>query len=683
MGYSLVGDYLAMTKHHATITLNGKSYPVIQTHVLILGSGAASLSCAVHLKRFGCDDLLIVTDNRNGGTSRNTGSDKQTYYKLSDSTPQPDSPYAMVSSYTQGGAVHGDIAFVETQNSSRAFYNLISLGVPFPFNAYGGFVGYKTDHDPSNRGTSLGPFTSKIMVEQLQKEVYRQNIDFFDHHDAVKLLVDNNDNAIGAIVLDKHKLETDTGGFKIIIANHVVLGTGGPANFYKASVYPRVHFGSIGLAMEIGGEAVNLTESQYGIASTSFRWNLSGSYQQVLPRYISTDKDGNDLNDFLIPYFSSWQALTKAVFLKGYQWPFDAAKIPEEGSSLIDLLVYNETIIKNRRVFLDFRSNLRGNPSWGSFSKECVDKTALQYLESSNAWDLTPYQRLKKLNPIAIDLYKKNHIDIGSQLLEIDVCAQHNNGGLSGDIWWESTSINHLYPIGEVNGSHGVARPGGSALNAGQVGALRAATRIMGYKDQDTDKNEKNLSIAQCALSEILRISDKWKKQYNERSFTITEAKRNLDSILDEMQQRMSLAAGPIRSLPSIEIALKEAIEQQREAEISMAVPSPLIPRALRLRHMLIAQIWYLFAIEQYIRQGGGSRGSFLIIGENGIPSHKKLSNFPIVPENKDLKKVVQMIYYDNNKNLQSRYETCREVPSQSFWFERVWADFREQKYFN
>ena len=60
-------------------------------------------------------------------------------------------------------------------------------------------------------------------------------------------------------------------------------------------------------------------------------------------------------------------------------------------------------------------------------------------------------------------------IDITKEPLEIAVCAQHNNGGLAGNHWWESINVSRLFPVGEVNGSHGVYRPGGSALNAGQV----------------------------------------------------------------------------------------------------------------------------------------------------------------------------------------------------------------------
>ena len=38
------------------------------------------------------------------------------------------------------------------------------------------------------------------------------------------------------------------------------------------------------------------------------------------------------------------------VFLKGYQWPFDVNKI-FGGSSVIDLLVYQETVLKNAEYF--------------------------------------------------------------------------------------------------------------------------------------------------------------------------------------------------------------------------------------------------------------------------------------------------------------------------------------------
>jgi len=647
--------------------------PVYRTKALIVGSGAASLSCAVHLKRMGVHDMVIVTDNSKGGTSRNTGSDKQTYYRLSDASPIPDSPYSMVESYTRGGSVHGDMAFVEAQNSLRAFYNLVSLGVNFPSNRYGGYTGYKTDHDPSNRGISLGPYTSKEMVRVLHAEVEKCNIPLWDRCDVVRLITDENHAMVGAVVLNKQEVYNENHGLCVILSEHVVLGTGGPAGFYAASVYPRVHVGSIGLAMEIGAEAVNLTESQFGIASTKFRWNLSGSYQQVLPRYISTDRRGNNPVDFLLPYFNNWEELTNAVFLKGYQWPFDAAKIFDQGSSLIDLLVYHETQVKGRRVFLDYSSNIVGNPAWSPFSRHCVHPTALGYLDASKAWAETPFERLKLLNTAAVDLYAKHGIDLQHELLEIDVCAQHNNGGLYSDIWWESTNIKGLYPIGEVNGSHGVSRPGGSALNAGQVGALRAAQRIAASRDSlhDVLLSEP----IQSQLKELVGTVSSWVASPKHDS--LQSAKYLLDEQLSTLQRRMSNFAGPIRRKELVQKALLEAKAQQLAFGKDLSVPVELLAKALRLRHMLIAQVWYLSAIDHYIQQEGGSRGSYLVVDSAGREAHPLAGQYRIKEEKVQLRSVMQVLYLDAQKKLCHRFDQCRAVPSESFWFEQVWKEYQ------
>ena len=67
-----------------------------------------------------------------------------------------------------------------------------------------------------------------------------------------------------------------------------------------------------------------------------FRWNVSGTYQQVLPRYISIDPAGRE-REFLPEYFSSPQEALHMEFRKGYEWPFDTEKL--RGSSRIDCIV--------------------------------------------------------------------------------------------------------------------------------------------------------------------------------------------------------------------------------------------------------------------------------------------------------------------------------------------------------
>jgi hypothetical protein len=51
--------------------------------------------------------------------------------------------------------------------------------------------------------------------------------------------------------------------------------------------------------------------------------------------------------------------------LKGYQWPFDPQRIENLQSSLIDILVFNETQ-KGRRVFMDFLHNQSAATRWTS-----------------------------------------------------------------------------------------------------------------------------------------------------------------------------------------------------------------------------------------------------------------------------------------------------------------------------
>ncbi|MDZ7338365.1 MAG: FAD-binding protein, partial [candidate division KSB1 bacterium] len=187
------------------VTLAGKRLPVYRCNTLVIGSGAAGLNAAVTLVDRGQDDVIIVTDQWGGGTSNNTGSDKQTYYKLSLSGELPDCALDMARDLAQGGSMHGDIALCEAQNSLQAFFHLVSLGVPFPHDRYGAFVGYKTDHDPRQRATSAGPLTSQLMFQALAQDVKRKGIPVLDRHQVIALLTEGQGEEkriVGALAFD-------------------------------------------------------------------------------------------------------------------------------------------------------------------------------------------------------------------------------------------------------------------------------------------------------------------------------------------------------------------------------------------------------------------------------------------------------------------------------------------------
>lgn len=430
----------------------------ISAAAVVVGSGCAGLNAADTLSQLGVD-CLLVTEDMNSGTSRNTGSDKQTYYKLSLGGDDPDSVGDLASSLG-GSDVHGDIALCEAALSAPCFLKLCQLGVPFPTNAYGEYAGYQTDHDTRRRATSAGPLTSRMMTEALERSVRQRSIPILDRTLAVRVIRD----AAGVAALDVWN--RDTHELTRIRCGSVILCTGGPAHIYRDRVYPESQHGMSGLAFEAGAEGANLDCWQYGLASTRFRWNVSGSYQQVIPRYVSVGSDGQE-REFLTDALGEREAMAM-TFLKGYQWPFDPNRV--NGSSRVDLLVKRETDA-GRTVYLDYRRNPRG------YDLEQLTEEARNYLLQSGAAADTPIERLRRMNAPAISLYLDHGIDLTSEMLEVKVCAQHHNGGIAVNADAE-TSVPGLYAAGEAAGTFGRRRPGGSALNATQTGSMRAAQRI-------------------------------------------------------------------------------------------------------------------------------------------------------------------------------------------------------------
>lgn len=463
---------------------------------MIVGTGCAGFNAADKLYDLGVRDIAIVTEGRLMGTSRNTGSDKQTYYKLSLCGAEADSVREMADTLYSGGGVMGEHALCEAAYSTRCFMRLVELGVPFPTNEFGEYAGYKTDHDPRTRATSCGPLTSKYMTEALERSVISKGIEILDFQRVVKILTE--DNTVTGVAC----VNVVTGEVSVIACQNVVLCTGGPACVYKNTVYPESQHGATGLAIEAGATLANMEQWQYGIASTKFRWNLSGTYQQVMPRYISVDKDGNEC-EFL--YEKLGEESLALIFLKGYQWPFDTRKT--EGSSKVDILVA-EQIKQGKRVFLDFSKNPRGLEHGFSVLPE----EAYEYLDRSGALFGTPIERLAKMNIGAIELYADHSIDLYSEYLEIAVCAQHCNGGVAVDEHWQS-DVCGLYAAGEAAGTFGVYRPGGSALNSTQVGSLRAAEHIAQKGDTVQLTPKYTLPKIQCGVSNVLQIREEYQTE--------------------------------------------------------------------------------------------------------------------------------------------------------------------------
>ncbi|MGH4036548.1 MAG: FAD-binding protein [Sphaerochaeta sp.] len=604
----------------------------LEYKTIVVGSGCAGLNALDTLSQLGESDVALVTEGLYKGTSRNTGSDKQTYYKLSISGRNRDSVEDMARTLSACGEVDGEVSYCEAANSVRSFLKLAELGVEFPKNKYGEYVGYQTDHDEGCRATSAGPLTSYQMWERLLESIERKNLCILDGYTAVRIVKDS--NRVSGVICIKNNEPV------FIKAKYVILATGGPSAIYKNSVYPESQRGMSSMAINAGARAVNLQHFQYGIASTEFRWNLSGTYQQVIPRYVSIDSDGFE-REFLLDSGLSKSDIYSRVFLKGYQWPFDSRKI--DGSSYIDILIHEE-LSKNRKVFLDYRSDPEG------FNFDILSDEAHAYLKNSNALLKTPYQRLKKMNPLAIKLYRNHNIDLRSQMLEINVCAQNHNGGILVDCNWES-DIKNLYVVGEASGTFGAYRPGGSALNSTQVGSLRAAESICLREREDSDEIS---NVDESALDDfddlILNISKR-------------DAPFDIKRTVESFESRMSDGAAFLRDLDEMRSLSSDICDCLDDYFDLASLDSCKMLSDIFCYYDTLCSMKYVLSAMIFAGENIGSYGGAITLKDRDV---------------------ITMRNFNPNRRIvseigSSRFEDIKHFDKEDDWFETVWAEYREK----
>lgn len=654
---------------HELMSCGESQVPVCRYRALVIGSGAAGLRAAVELKRRGVD-VAIATQSAFGGTSACSGSDKQTLH-TANSADRGDDFRAMAKAIRAGGAMDEDLAYIEAIGSTRALSSLQFLGLPLPQDRMGGVLRYQTDHDEVGRATSCGPRTSRLMVQVLSQEAIRLGIPILNHTTAVRILVCDQPErrAAGVLALSqKHKSNTNVFGAVALMCDYLVLAAGGPGELYRDSVYPRNCFGSLGLGLEAGIEAVNLTESQFGIGTSrdGFPWNLSGTYAQCMPFIYSVDAERREHN-FLADYYRTTQELASNTFRKGYQWPFHATRMLEFGSSLLDLAVLRE-MRSGRKVYMDFNRNPLPVPGDSEFDLSRLDPDVRSYLEKSGALLTKPIDRLRKMNPLSIELYKRYKYNIAKEPLEFAMLNQHMNGGLAVDIWGQ-TNLKGCYAIGEAAGTHGVTRPGGAALNAGQVFGTRCAEHIASRHDQSpTDHSTMNKVCA--ALQEIHTILQ-------------ADSSLSISSIRAEIQARMSDHAGLLCRVSEISAAysqaqgLNDAIRSQGIALDGKAFD---VVHALQWRHNALASEAILAALDFYVNRGGGSRGARAICDRDGdqVPMTRNgpLEDYRFISERAQDREEQIRVKIVGSRCVTSTSELHMFEIQERPFFERNWPDY-------
>jgi succinate dehydrogenase/fumarate reductase flavoprotein subunit len=270
------------------------------------------------------------------------------------------------------------------------------------------------------------------------------------------------------------------------------------------------------------------------------------------------------------------------------------------------------------------------------------------------------------MNAPAAAFYREHGVDLSSQMLEIALCVQHNNGGLAIDDHWQ-TSLRGFYVVGEAAASHGVYRPGGSALNAGQVGATRAAEHII--KSRTLPDARAFAPLLARALDDALAL----------KANAETTGQTDVSDLLNQAQRAMDENAGPFRSERNLE-ALLDGIARRRAALATQARASGTASLAMlfRLRDMLLCQQLYAGAMLDYLRRGGRSRGSALYTDAGGTRPYATLpERFTCRTDDGALAGRVQEAVWDGSA-ARFDWRDVRPLPPEDAVFEKVWQAYRE-----
>lgn len=588
--------------NYDSVFIEGALTKIYSLNTLIVGGGIAGLNAALRLYDQGQTDIAILIDSDAGSTSRYARSDQQSYYKLATYGSETDSPYRMAKSLQSTLSSDGDLALVEAALSNQCFYRLAELGLPFPQNAFGEYVGIRSSQDTARRSISCGPDTASKILQALELEVKKRHILVLHGHQMVRIFTDENcKKAIGLLALNCDNVRERHQRYILFNCTNLILATGGPGGLFHHEGYPAAHTGCLGLALEAGAKALNLTEFQYGICAASLSLTMNGAYQEAMPRYISVDENSQNSSEFLLSYFSNSADLYHILKLKGVQWSFDAKKVREDGTSLIDLLLYHEISMKGRRVYMDYRSNPSGYEA-----------------------EQTPAQRLQTISPSAYQTLLDMGVDPAKEPIEVCTAVLHHNGGLAVDLHWQS-NLQHLFPIGEAAGTHGSYVPLGASLNETQVSGQRAASYILShYADPPMDID----SFVSCVREDYhqrIEMTDDFITHLQQKGVA-SENAISIRSVRTEIGKRMDKACGLFRDASRIEHELKRAQESLVHLP-AFFTPHAMTDLSLFFKNydLLLCQIAFLSAMLDYDRSGGKSRGSYLLYDKNGSLPHPKL----------------------------------------------------------
>ena len=428
--------------------------PDYETDVLVIGGGGAGASAAIEAHEAGAD-VMVVTKLRMGDANTMMAEGG-----IQAADKPNDSPAIHFVDAFGGGhfAAKRELLSKLVCDAPEAIQWLSELGVEFDKEADGTMVTTHGGGTSRKRMHAAKDYSGAEIMRTLRDEVMNRNIPVIDFTAAIELILDENGNAAGAVLMNMETKE-----LLVAKAKTVVIATGGAGRMHYQGFPTSNHYGATADGLVLG-----------------YRAGAKLLYAETLQ------------------YHPTGVAFPEQIF---------GALVTEKVRSLGAKLVN-----KNGEVFMHPLETR--DVTAASIIRECSERdNGIDCGNGKGVWLDTPMIEkiggegtIMKRIPAMWRMFEKYGIDIRYEPILVYPTLHYQNGGLDINADCMTTNVDNLYVAGEaVGGIHGKNRLMGNSLldiivfgrSAGKNAAAKAKNVTVGKLSLDhVERFEKEIAGA-------------------------------------------------------------------------------------------------------------------------------------------------------------------------------------------
>ena len=443
-GEKVPHELAEMLQAHSRITKDSVNLekPDYETDVLVIGGGGAGASAAIEANEAGAD-VMIVTKLRMGDANTMMAEGG-----IQAADKPNDSPAIHFVDAFGGGhfAAKRELLSKLVCDAPEAIKWLSDLGVEFDKEADGTMITTHGGGTSRKRMHAAKDYSGAEIMRTLRDEVMNRQIPIIDFTAAIELILDENGNAAGAVLMNMETKE-----LLVAKAKTVIIATGGAGRMHYQGFPTSNHYGATADGLVLG-----------------YRAGAKLLYAETLQ------------------YHPTGVAYPEQIF---------GALVTEKVRSLGAKLVN-----KNGEVFMHPLETR--DVTAASIIRECSERdNGIDTGNGQGIWLDTPMIEkiggegtIEKRIPAMLRMFMEYGIDIRKEPILIYPTLHYQNGGLDITDDCMTTNVKNLFVAGEaVGGIHGKNRLMGNSLldiivfgrSAGQNAAKTAKSTVVGKLSLD------------------------------------------------------------------------------------------------------------------------------------------------------------------------------------------------------